>query len=586
MKTSIIILTHNNLDYTKLCIESIRKYTRPGIYELIVVDNYSTDGTVEWLRAQKDIVTIANKENVGFPKGCNQGMEIASGDNILLLNNDTIVTENWLDNLIKALYSSEEIGAVGPVTNHCSYYQAISVTYRTIEEMHEFARVFNQSNESAWEERLKLVGFCLLIKREVVERVGKLDERFSPGNFEDDDFSLRILKAGYKLVLCKDTFIHHFGSVSFRDNVEGFRSLLTRNERKFAEKWGFYPGYSCLIRHDIVDLMDSPEDKEINVLEVGCACGGTLLKVKNTYQNANLFGIELNEHAAAIASKFADVRVDNVEHCSFSYPIDFFDYVIFADVLEHLYDPWSVLRHIKKYLKKDGKLIVSIPNVMHYSVIRGLLNGTWTYTDSGLLDKTHVRFFTLTEIDTMLKEAGYGGMEYRIVTVGKSEEDEKFIDALTQLSSESLRDQYAAYQYLAKAYKSEFIDGRNNELRDLITQLELKTVESDIQETLEQLNQFDSKHIMDTICQESANPVGLLNLIAIKNFERRKYEHVLPYLHRAIDIDSGNTDSLYNLAFVLHFFGENELALRFLNMIQSKDEGVMNLFAQITEPDR
>ena len=105
MKTSIIILTRNKFEYTKLCIESVRKYTQKDAYELIVVDNYSTDETREWLKEQVDVKVIYNSENVGFPKGCNQGIAIAEGENILLLNNDVIVTENWLDNLIMALYS-------------------------------------------------------------------------------------------------------------------------------------------------------------------------------------------------------------------------------------------------------------------------------------------------------------------------------------------------------------------------------------------------------------------------------------------------------------------------------------------------
>ena len=97
--TSIVILTYNKLDYNMLCIESIRQYTEPDAYEIIVVDNNSADGTVEWLKSQQDIQLILNSENVGFPAGCNQGIKAARGDSILLLNNDTVVTPRWLDNL-------------------------------------------------------------------------------------------------------------------------------------------------------------------------------------------------------------------------------------------------------------------------------------------------------------------------------------------------------------------------------------------------------------------------------------------------------------------------------------------------------
>lgn len=94
-----------------------------GSYEIIVVDNSSRDESVDWLKEQKNIKLICNSENKGFPKGCNQGMAVAEeGNDILLLNSDTIVTPNWLENLQKALYSADDIGAVSCVTNCCSNY--------------------------------------------------------------------------------------------------------------------------------------------------------------------------------------------------------------------------------------------------------------------------------------------------------------------------------------------------------------------------------------------------------------------------------------------------------------------------------
>ncbi|MEW9123297.1 MAG: glycosyltransferase [Thermotaleaceae bacterium] len=241
MKTSIILLTFNQLHFTKLCVDSIRKYTDEGTYEIIVIDNHSTDGTAAWLKEQEDIQALFNDENLGFPKGCNQGIKLATGDNILLLNNDVIVTPHWLSNLTRCLCSAEDIGAVGAVTNSCSNYQTIPISYKNMEEMIPFAQKHNLSNRSLWEERTRLIGFCLLIKKEVVEKIGLLDERFSPGNFEDDDYCHRIRRAGYRLILCKDTFIHHFGSVSFGKDREKFGDILSINRKKFMDKWGFDP---------------------------------------------------------------------------------------------------------------------------------------------------------------------------------------------------------------------------------------------------------------------------------------------------------------------------------------------------------
>lgn len=245
--TSIIILNYNLRLYTQNLIESIRRFTPSTTYEIIVVDNGSNDDSLLYLKKQTDVKTITNKHNEGFPKGCNQGLATAKGDEILLLNNDTIVTPRWLDNLRTALYSKEDIGAVSPVTNACSNMQQIDIPYKNTLSPHiftdieNFAQEFNHNNSHKWYKWLTLVGYCMLIKREVYERIGPLDEVFSPGNYEDDDYSLRIRKAGYELLLCKDTFIHHFGSSTFGTITdverERYNQINLRNKHTFLQKW-------------------------------------------------------------------------------------------------------------------------------------------------------------------------------------------------------------------------------------------------------------------------------------------------------------------------------------------------------------
>ena len=128
-KTSIVILSYNTYNLTKSCIESIRKFTSAGSYEIIVIDNASQDASVAWLKRQKDIKLVCNKENKGFPGGCNQGMELAEeGNDILLLNSDTIVTPRWLENMQTALYSEPKVGAVSCITNSCSNWQQVEVS--------------------------------------------------------------------------------------------------------------------------------------------------------------------------------------------------------------------------------------------------------------------------------------------------------------------------------------------------------------------------------------------------------------------------------------------------------------------------
>ena len=270
--TSIIILSYNTLELTRMCLESIRAHT-PEKYEIIVVDNASADGSLEYLREQADVRLIENKENMGFPKGCNQGLALAEGDSLLLLNSDTVVTEHWLENLKKGLYSDEKVGAVSCLASSASNGQQITVAYGTdMAAMQAFAAGFNHSDPAKWEERAHLVGFCYLFKRAVYEIIGGLDERFTPGNFEDNDYSLRILEAGFSLLLLKDTFIHHWGSSSFRKKEESLQArqekelrygkLLQRNMQQFFEKWSISPAYMRQAKEEIRQAIRAQRDRE------------------------------------------------------------------------------------------------------------------------------------------------------------------------------------------------------------------------------------------------------------------------------------------------------------------------------------
>lgn len=466
--TSIIILSYNQLECTKLCIESIRKFTPKGYYEIIVIDNNSNEETKEWLKEQEDLITIFNDSNLGFPAACNQGIEVSIGESLLLLNNDTIVTPDWLNNLSKSLYSSSNIGVVSPVTNSCSNGQQIGVAYDNIEEMLDFAIGFNYSNPDLWNYRSRLVGYCYLIKREVVNKIGGLDEIFTPGNFEDDDWSFRTLREGYFLLMCRDTFIHHFGSVSFKNEGSKYYNHLMVNKGKFGEKWGFSSDYGNNRRYDVIDVMDKDTKNKINVLEIGCGMGATLYEIKNKFKNVEIFGIEENKSAAEVASGVFNIITGNVENLELSYKRNYFDYIILVDIIEHIKDPWDILSKLSKYLNDDGEIIAIIPNIMHISVITELINGKFTYKDGGILDKNHLRFFTLAEICKMFSMSSLSVISIKEKKTNLSEKEKDLIDILCKESSEMQRQQYAISEYIVKAKKSS--------IRSKLTEGEVRTL--------------------------------------------------------------------------------------------------------------
>jgi len=240
VRASIIIPTCDRLDLLRVCVDSIRKHTAVP-YEIIVVDNGSRDGTVSWCRDEK-LAVVSLAANEGFPAACNKGLRLASGDTLVLLNNDTVVSARWLDNLSAALYSSPEIGMVGPVANYASGRQQVRYPYSDLEQFQQVAAKANVSDPGKWERVDRLVGFCLAFRRELMERIGELDERFSPGHFEDDDYCLRARRHGFGLLMCRDCLIHHEGSASFKQyGTAAMQQLVERNRRLFMEKWQVDP---------------------------------------------------------------------------------------------------------------------------------------------------------------------------------------------------------------------------------------------------------------------------------------------------------------------------------------------------------
>lgn len=245
-KVSIVIPVFNQVEYTKLCINSIIETVNERI-ELIIVNNASSDGTSDYLSAlsdeKEDLVVISNEANIGFPGAVNQGIELSNGKYVVIANNDIIFNKGWLERMIEIADSDSRIGLVGPLSNEVSGLQKDdSAAYNTIEAMRNYAEKRRQTNKNQTLHFPRLAFLCTLVKRDLINSIGGLDERFSPGNYEDDDYCLRAQLAGYKAVIAKDIFIHHFGSKSFKaDGNNAYSDRLNANRALFVNKWGATP---------------------------------------------------------------------------------------------------------------------------------------------------------------------------------------------------------------------------------------------------------------------------------------------------------------------------------------------------------
>jgi len=242
-KVSIIIASFNNVSLLKDCLNSLEDCTHGISYEVIIIDNNSDEGTVNYLKSikKKNYTIIYNKENLGFAIANNQGIRIAVGDYLVLLNNDTEVTNNWLGELIAVAESDEQIGVVGSLLfypdgkniQHAGVRVARSPDghlwpYHT----HLLEYYSDLFNEIKTEQFQVVTGACMLVKRDTVTKIGLLDEGYING-YEDVDFCFRANSKGLKVFLAHKSKVYHYESMS-----KGRHNNAVLNQNLLDKKWG------------------------------------------------------------------------------------------------------------------------------------------------------------------------------------------------------------------------------------------------------------------------------------------------------------------------------------------------------------
>ena len=270
VKASIIVLCFNGLeDVTRPCLDSIYRNTRVDDFELIVVDNASSDGTADYLRQfekmHPNIKIQLNEMNKGYAGGNNDGMQLAQGEYLVLLNNDTLVPPNWLDRLLFPLETDNSIGMVGPVTNSAGNEQRIELPGLNEDNYENVAAKYIERQKDIWFTTAKLGFFCVAMRRALFERVGHLDEDFGIGMFEDDDYCARVLACGYKLVVTEGCFVYHKGSMSFKKlSSETYRAIFDKNRAIYFSKhhalWTYSDIAKALWKKIIDDLQTCSGD--------------------------------------------------------------------------------------------------------------------------------------------------------------------------------------------------------------------------------------------------------------------------------------------------------------------------------------
>jgi len=255
MTTTLIVVSYNKRPYTELCLRGQLDCTPPPD-QIVVVDNGSTDGSVEMLaqvqaearRRGLGFEVIRNTGNAGACTARNQGLEIATGDLIGFMDNDVAVRHrSWLAGLGAVLRSAEANGIVGPKLVYPFAPYDIECAGAAISRggRVQYRGRGSALDDSRWNEPTEvqcLISACWLMKREVVAQVGGLDEAFNPAQFEDFDFCYRARQAGWKVLVEPSVEMYHFENVTTDGSPDvKFRYVTMKNWVEFKRRWrGMY----------------------------------------------------------------------------------------------------------------------------------------------------------------------------------------------------------------------------------------------------------------------------------------------------------------------------------------------------------
>ncbi|MBI4343603.1 MAG: glycosyltransferase family 2 protein [Candidatus Omnitrophica bacterium] len=235
LRCDLILLSWNNLPLTQACLESLVACTATPC-RLILVDNGSEPDARAFLAsvtprgAIREVVLLQNERNEGFPRGMNRGLRASRAPYACLLNNDLRFTPGWLEEMLAVAQAHPDVGLVNPASNTFGHRPP-----KGMSSAEYLARLRRRHGE--YSEVGMSIGFCLLIKREVLERVGLLSEEVERAFFEDEDFSLRAQAAGFRCVVAEGAYVHHEEHASVR-HVPEREALFARNQRWCDRRWG------------------------------------------------------------------------------------------------------------------------------------------------------------------------------------------------------------------------------------------------------------------------------------------------------------------------------------------------------------
>ena len=241
---SVVVISYNQWPLTERCLQSLVMHSERNSTDIVVVDNASQDDTPSKLQAWAALDpehrrVVLNADNKGFGPAVNQGLALAQGEYLAVLNNDIVVSPGWARGLRRHLQTRPQLGMLCPITNNIGNEAQVALAGHTVSDVFESAQAYTLRKTGQFLPLHVCAFFCVMMHRRTYEAVGPMDEQFVPGFFEDDDYCLRIKALGLELGCAEDVFVYHELSASFDKLKAAHRQeIFERNKALFEKKWG------------------------------------------------------------------------------------------------------------------------------------------------------------------------------------------------------------------------------------------------------------------------------------------------------------------------------------------------------------
>ncbi len=385
---SAVVIGYNKLDYTKLCVESFLEHVPKDLnYELILLNHGSSDGTKAYFESKNPHKQMDIHKNGGGFRAIDRILE---GKYAMFISNDVVITENAIANMMRCMDSDEKIGAIVPTTPNISNCQGIEQQYTNFDEMHAFARKNNVYDPYRHEKRTRLCDPIVLFRSKYLYAstgVNYPNHFYSTViTFGDDLFSLKLRRRGYSLILQKDAFCYHFGSVTVAEennNIQKAKQidLYFEGRKDFFRTFGVDPwATGCCFAKQMVNLLPFNQDEPVNVLGVNCGFGSNPLKIQQKLKE-DRHNTQVTVYNTTDDQSFVeDLRVmsDVFEYCESIetahklFETVQFHYIVLESRFDVLCDLRPIIANLMNRLTKDGVMAIRFEDETSLTQIKQL----------------------------------------------------------------------------------------------------------------------------------------------------------------------------------------------------------------------